>query len=70
MQASLTPPTNEAVSMSDEAEADRINNIQGVGEINYLDTDQVREYSLSDFDMLGIHGLAKIPDDLDKVDKE
>jgi hypothetical protein len=66
----LTPPTNELVSMSDEAEADRINNVQGVGEVNYLDSDQVREYSLADFDMLGIHGLAKIPDDLDKVDKE
>lgn len=32
--------------------------MQGVGEVSYLDTDEVRQYSLHDFNMLGIHGLG------------
>lgn len=62
MQTSSIPNNNnEYVSRSDEAEASRLEKIagaQGLGDVQYLEDEDVRQYSIADFNMLGVNGLG------------
>lgn len=40
---------NDYVSQDDESEASRLNDLRGVGETNYLNDEEVKQYSLEDF---------------------
>lgn len=32
--------------------------MQGIGSVNYMTTDQIKEYSLYDFNLIGPNGIA------------
>ena len=51
MQTSSVTLENESeyVAQDDESEAQRFQDIRGVGEVNYLDDEEVRHYSMEDF---------------------
>lgn len=44
--------------MSDESEAERMEQMHGVGDVNYITDEEVRGYSLADFNNLGPNGLG------------
>lgn len=61
MQSSLTPQTEyEYVPRDDESEAARLESTQGVGETVYLNAEEIKAYSMTDYGLgLSFDGMDK-----------
>jgi len=50
LQNSLTPtPDTPYIDRRDEEEAKRLREATGLGEINFLDTEDIKKYSIQDY---------------------
>lgn len=60
----ISQSDTEYIPRDDESEAKRVQDISGVGELAYLETDEIKEYHMADYNF----GLPDemIPDDLSR----